>query len=254
MRIAALAVTALSLATPSLAATLSITRSFSGTALMYDPAKDYSPSTVLGGYHPPTQLGGYNGLLTFPGFDTSLGTLNQVSLTDSAVSTLEFKDAIAIYGTPGVVNTALYVTGGGPYGGSGFSMPYSFDIPVTRNSAGALIGADTGVKMNAAGPSTYSNNLAITFGLFYVPTIYVPILAYGVFQASTASYLTDITATFTYTYTIAYDYTPAAIIPPPPSGLPAPAPLGLLGVGVGLLAWLRRHGRPPATTSVCPVT
>ncbi len=216
------------------AATLSFTQSFLGQALIYDPATDYSPSTANGGYLPPSKLGGYDGLLTFSGFDTSLGTLNVVTISEHAESSMRFKDAYAIYGTPGEIHISLYATGQAPYGSVGFSMPYVFDIPVTVYPAAY----DTGFRYNSAGPSTYSNNFPLTFTPFYDPLVYVPVLAYGVWEPSTASYFTNITSDYTYTMTITYDYTPAVVVPP----IPEPAPLGLIGAGIGLLALVRRRG------------
>ena len=242
--------TMLLLASQAGAATLSSTQSFSGQALIYDPATDYSPSTANGGYLPPTQLGGYDGLLTFSGFDTSLGTLNVVTISEHAESSLRFTDAFAIYGTPGVINVSLYVSGQDPYGSAGFSMPYTFDVPVTMYPTTY----DTGFQFNSAGPASYSTNLPLTFGPFYDPLIYVPILAYGVLGASSASYFTDITSSYTYTMTIAYDYTPSAVVSPT-NPIPEPGPAGLISAGIGMLAVIHRRGcgGPPATVGVRPL-
>jgi len=214
------------IASSSLASTISTTDSFTGSALIYDPATDYSPAT---GYSPPGSLGGYDGLLTLHGFDTALGTLNSVSLTDSVETSLQFQQAYA-FDTYLEINAHPYITGQTPYGSSGFGIPYTFFIADTV----PFHTYDTGVQYKNAGHGTYANNFPRTFGTFLSPDIYVPVLGYVVFDASHGSYLGDVTSTYTYRLTFTYDYTPSAPVPEPGTA-------GLLAAGLGVICLARRR-------------
>ena len=130
---------------PSFAATVSFTGSFTGSALMYNPATDLSPSN---GYNPPGNLGGYDGLITLNGFNTTLGTLNSVTLTTLASGSLEFKDAINSFGaTTNTLNATLFMSGESPFGGLNTSLPFTFTS--SGHAPGAVF--DTGVKMAVSG-------------------------------------------------------------------------------------------------------
>lgn len=225
----------LSIASSSLASTITTTDSFTGSALIYDPATDYSPAT---GYSPPGNLGGYDGLLTLQGFDTALGTLNSISLTESVETSLQFQQAVA-YGTSIEINAHPYITGQTPYGSAGFAIPYTFFIAntVPFYTTVPYQTYDTGVQNKSGGPSTYTNNLAATFGPFLNQDIYVPVLGYVVWDTgSTGSYLGDATSPYTYSLTITYDYTPA-----PTASVPEPGALGLVAVGLGMVGLIRRR-------------
>lgn len=217
---------------PSFAATVSFTGSFTGNALMYNPATDYSPST---GYSPPGNLGGYDGLITLNGFNTALGTLNSVTFTTLASGSLEFKDAINIYGaTTNTLNVTLYMSGQSPYGGLTASLPFTF----TSSGHDGVTPFDTGVQNGSTGPSSYTNNLSTTFAPFFANIFYVPVLAYGVLDAGgNTSWLTDATSTFTYQETVTYDYTPSVASVPEPSTWA----MMLLGfVGLSFAAYCRK--------------
>ncbi len=202
------------------AATLSTTDSFTGSALVYDPATDYSPGS---GYAPPTSLGGYDGLLTLKGFNPALGTLNSVSISETIESSLEFKQAYA-FGDSITINANLFVSGQDPYGGAGFGLPYTFSI------AGTVAGHtyDTGTQYFNQTSGAYVNNLALAFGPFFASKIYVPVLGYVYLGPSTGSYLGNTTSTYTYAMTFDYDYTPSAT-----GGAPEPTTWALLLLGLG---------------------
>ncbi len=219
------------------AATMTTTATFSGNALIYDPATDYSPGT---GYSPPTQLGGYDGLLTLQGFNTALGTLNSVSLTESLTSSLEFKQAFP-YGDSEELNADIYVTGQTPYGGVGFFVPYSFSLTNTVPHQTY----DTGVQYvtSPAGPP-YINIFPSTFTPFLNGNVYVPVLGYVGLQPSTGSFLGDATSSYSYTLMIDYDYTPFASTAAPE---PRSWALMLAGIcGVGLMLRRTRSERASA--------
>lgn len=207
------------------AAVMTTTATFSGQALIYDPTTDYSPAT---GYSPPTHLGGYDGLLTLQGFNTALGTLNSVSLTENVTTSLEFQQAYA-FGSSIVINADVYVTGQTPYGSMGPLVPYTFSIANTV--AGQTY--DTGTQQVISPAGSYTNIFASTFTPFLNGDVYVPVLGYVIFGPSTGSYLGDATSSYSYTLRIDYDYTPAA------AAVPEPASWGLMlvgfcGVGLGL--------------------
>jgi hypothetical protein len=219
------------IASSSFASTITTTDSFTGSALIYNPATDYSPAT---GYSPPGNLGGYDGLLKLNGFNTALGTLNKVSLTDSVETSLQFQKAVQIYTSDNYIEIHAhpYIIGQTPYGSSGFGIPYTFSI------ASTVYGQtyDTGVQYKNAGPSTYTNNLSTTFGPFLNTDIFVPVLGYIVFDSSHGSYLDDATSNYKYSLTITYDYTPI-------SSVPEPGTLGLLLAGLGVVSLKCRRRR-----------
>jgi hypothetical protein len=227
-------------ATPSFAAVVTSTDSFTGSALVYDPATDYSPAI---GYSPPGSLGGYDGLLTLHGFNATLGTLNSVSLTRSLEISLEFKQAVDIYGLGSItLNAHSYVADQAPYGSGGFGIPFTFFIPNTLSYASTLQTYDTGVQFKSAGPSTYTNNNPTTFAPFLATNIYDPVLGYILLDASLGSYIGDATSTYTYTMTFTYDYTPNVVVPP--ASVPEPFTFSLFGAGLfGATALRRRKKR-----------
>jgi hypothetical protein len=228
---AAAAAAALFGATHSLAATVSTTDSFTGVAFMYDPATDYSPAT---GYSPPTHLGGYDGLLTLAGFNTALGTLNSVSVSETVKTSLEFTDAFA-FGDSIHINASVNAGGQSPYGGAGFAEHYTFDIAGT--TAGHTY--DTGVQFMNEVSGVYTNNFPSTFGPFTSGVIYVPVLGYVVFGPSTGSFLTEPTSSYSYAMTFTYDYTPSAVT----GGVPEPATWALMIGGFGLTGAVLRRRR-----------
>src|SRR5947209_5893381 len=107
----------------SSAAVISFSGSVTAPALIYDPATDYSPGT---GYNPPGSLGGYDGLITLQGFDTTLGTLNSVTLTTAGQASLEFTQAYSFNASSNTINAVLYMSGQTPYGAAGFNLFYTF--------------------------------------------------------------------------------------------------------------------------------
>jgi hypothetical protein len=232
-----LAVALLCAATPSSAAVITSTASFTGNALVYDPATDYSPST---GYAPPGSLGGYDGLLTLHGFNSALGTLNSVSLTQSLAISLEFTQAVDIFGNGHPqINAHTYVADQSPYGSFGFANPFTFNLTNTTPYGTTLQTYDTGVQFANDGPSTYTNNIPGTFAPFLAQTIYDPILGYVLLDASTGSYIGNATSTYTYTTTFTYNYTPNAVVPP--TSVPEPFTLSIFGAGLaGAFATRRR--------------
>ena len=224
---------ALLLATnPSFAASISFTGSFTGSALIYDPTTDLSPST---GYNPPGNLGGYDGLITLNGFNAALGTLNSVTLTTVTNGSLEFKDARSNGNPTDIINAILFMTAQSPYGGLNVGLPFTF----TSNGHGNLVVFDTGVQTGSSGPSSYTNSTSSTFSPFYAATFYLPVLAYvDTTTGTNTSWLTNATSTFTYQETVTYDYTPSAVSETP---LPAALPLFATGLGaLGLLGWRRK--------------
>jgi hypothetical protein len=217
---------------PGFAATVSYTDSFTGNALIYDPATDYSPST---GYHPPGSLGGYDGLITLTGFNAALGTLNSVTLTTQGSGSIEFKDAISYGYKTDILNATLYMSGQTPYGGATVGLPFAF----TSSGHGSFVKFDTGVQNGSSGPSSYTNNFPTTFAPFLANKFYVPVLAYVYTTVGTnTSYLTNVTSTFTYQETVTYDYTPPIASVPEPSTW-AMMILGL--AGTGFMAYRRRY-------------
>lgn len=222
------------------AAVMTTSATFDGDALIYDPTTDYSPST---GYSPPAHLGGYDGLLTLQGFNTALGTLNSVSINKSLTSNLEFKQALA-YGNSITINADVYVTGLTPYGGEGVFAPYTFSIANTA----PFHTYDTGVQqvISPVGPP-YTNIFPSTFAPFLNGTVYVPVLGYVLFGASTGSYLGDATSSYSYTLTIDYDYTPFAAAAAPEPGSWALMLIGICWTGLTLR---RRRDRAAKALSI----
>ena len=164
------------------AATSTTTGTFTGSALAYDPATDFSPFT---GYSPPSQLGGFNGLITLSGFDTALGTLNSITISEQADTSLEFTQADP-FGTSELLNASVFTSGVSPFGDHDIDLPYTFFNPSTI----PFHTFDTGVQYNDSGPGTpFTDTTPTDFTPFLTKTIYVPVLGYVTQGPSTGSYL-----------------------------------------------------------------